>query len=222
MKLLVSLLLCFSLVSCTLAQRGIKGSGNIITENRTVSDFNKLELSGVFNVVITQGNENKVSVETDDNLQELVIIENNGSTLVAKNKRGSRFKKSTKMIVYITYKNLTDIKNSLVGNLSSSNLLAQPNFNYKSSAVGNADLKLEVNTLNIDISAVGNTRIEGKATNCDLNNSSVGNYMAGDLIVEDMTLHNTAVGNTTYHAKKVSKRTGSPVGKSTNKYTDAD
>jgi Putative auto-transporter adhesin, head GIN domain len=222
MKFLLNLLLCLSLVSCTLAQRGVKGSGTVTTENRPVSDFSKLELSGVFNVVIAQGSENKVSVETDDNLQELVTIENNGSTLIAKNKRGSRFRKSTKMNVYITYKNITDIKNTLVGNLSSSNLLAQSSFNYKSSAVGNTDLKLEVSTLNIDISTVGNTKIEGKATTCDLNNSSVGNYIAGNLIVEEMALHNSAVGNTTYHAKKVTKRTGSPVGKSTNKYTDAE
>jgi hypothetical protein len=221
MKIFLSFVLCLSLIGCTLAQRGVKGSGNITTENRTVSDFSQLELSGVFNVVIMQGTENKVSVETDDNLQELVIIENKGNSLIARNKKGSPFRKSTKMNVYITYKNITDIKNTLVGNLSSSNLLTQSNFTYKSSAVGNADLKLEVSSLTVDISTVGNTTIEGKATNCDLKNSSVGNLSAGKLFVEEMTLHNTAVGNTTYYAKKVVK-SGSPVGKSANKYTDTE
>lgn len=61
--------------------RLIKGSGNIIVEDRKVSGFDKILVTGVGKVIITQGDSESLSIETDDNLMEYIETKVNGNTL---------------------------------------------------------------------------------------------------------------------------------------------
>ena len=61
--------------------RLIKGSGNVIVEDRKVSGFDKILVSGAGKVIITQGDSESLSIETDDNLMEYIETKVNGNTL---------------------------------------------------------------------------------------------------------------------------------------------
>jgi len=50
----------------------IKGSGNLVTETRTIEPFSSLELSGSFDVYVIIGETQSVKVTFDDNLIEFV------------------------------------------------------------------------------------------------------------------------------------------------------
>ena len=53
----------------------IKGSGNLITETRQVSNFDSIDLSGSGEVIVTQGGSESLTIETDDNVMEHVKAE---------------------------------------------------------------------------------------------------------------------------------------------------
>jgi hypothetical protein len=55
--------------------KGVKGSGNMATENRSVSNFKGVDVSGVFQVEITAQKEFGVEVEADDNLLPYISTE---------------------------------------------------------------------------------------------------------------------------------------------------
>ena len=50
----------------------VKGSGKLITESREVREFDRIVLNGSGEVVITQGDEESLSVETDDNIMPYI------------------------------------------------------------------------------------------------------------------------------------------------------
>ncbi|MGH9949943.1 MAG: GIN domain-containing protein, partial [Pyrinomonadaceae bacterium] len=54
---------------------GVRGSGNIGTENRNISGFKGIDVSGVFQVEIVAQKDFGVQIETDDNLLEYVKTE---------------------------------------------------------------------------------------------------------------------------------------------------
>jgi hypothetical protein len=60
----------------------IEGSGNVITEDRDVSDFDRVTLAGFGKVTIEQGNEESLTVRTDDNIMPYIRTEVKGDTLV--------------------------------------------------------------------------------------------------------------------------------------------
>jgi hypothetical protein len=53
----------------------LKGSGKLITEARDVSHFDRLVLKGIGKVIITQGAEESLTVETDDNVMPYITAE---------------------------------------------------------------------------------------------------------------------------------------------------
>ena len=59
----------------------IEGSGNVITKDIAVKSFDELDASGIFNLQLSQGDKETVRIEADDNLMDLFIVENEGSTL---------------------------------------------------------------------------------------------------------------------------------------------
>ena len=69
--IIILTLMIFSLffqVSC----RFVEGSGNIITEERAVSGFNSISISGGINLVIEQTGNESLNIEADDNVIPLV------------------------------------------------------------------------------------------------------------------------------------------------------
>ncbi len=189
---------------------------NLVIREVTVSDFSAIDLSGAMNVYLSKGDKVAVRIEADKKVEDKIVVETTGNTLYVKTKKG-HINNVRKMNVYITYVTLSDINNKLVGNLKSKDLISQKELRYKSSAVGNTSLELDVENLQVDISAVGNTELTGKAVNCDLDNSSVGNVRAGSLLVDNMKLKTSAVGNLEYNAKNTISLKSSGVGKVTNR-----
>lgn len=60
---------------------GERGSGNLITEERQVDDFTRIENSGSADIFVTVGEKKKVEVRIDDNLVDYIITEVQKGTL---------------------------------------------------------------------------------------------------------------------------------------------
>lgn len=68
----------FSLFILTLALSAcgmVHGSGNVITETRSVGDFDKILLAGIGEVILTQGDEISLKIEAEDNLMRYLKAE---------------------------------------------------------------------------------------------------------------------------------------------------
>lgn len=57
------------------AQKNVKGSRNVTTEQTDINTFTSIELDGEFEVGLLKGSRSMVEVEADDNLHELIQIE---------------------------------------------------------------------------------------------------------------------------------------------------
>jgi len=72
-KILLTIILAATLTSCQFDfNPGVDGNGNVVTEERSVSSFEKVKGSAGIDVYLTEGNENKIVVEADENLLELI------------------------------------------------------------------------------------------------------------------------------------------------------
>jgi hypothetical protein len=198
------------------AQTDGSNKGNLVSREVNVGNFSAINLNGVMNVYLSKGDKVAVRVEADEKVQDKITVEVTGNTLSVKTKKGN-WSNVKKMNVYITFTSISELKNNLVGNLTGESIITEDKFFYKSGAVGNTHLQLDVKDLQLDIAAVGNSEISGKAINCELENSSVGNVRAGKLLVENMDLKSSAVGNLEYNAKNTITLKSNGVGKVINK-----
>jgi hypothetical protein len=195
----------------------IEGSGNVITKEISVKSFDELNASGVFNLLLSQGDKESLKIEADDNLMDLFIIENEGSTLKIKMKKNSNFNSKKQLKVYVTFKTLKSMDLGMVGGTSSDEKLKFTDLKLKNQSVGSVSLNMTLQTLNMENQSVGSVKLEGSAENAVVKNNSVGSINAGNFVVQKMDIENNGVGSATVNAEKELKYSDSFLGKVSNR-----
>src|SRR3989338_2876527 len=180
----------------------VKGSGNVVSETREIGPFSKLEISGIFDVYILQGDKESVRVEADDNLLEFIRTELSGDKLSLFSDCNVSIKKSTKMNVYVTVKDLKSINSHGIGDVKAQNALKGSDLSVENSAVGDLDLQLDYQSFDIHYTGVGDVRLTSKVDKVEIDCTGVGDIDAYELIAHSMELEHSGVGNTKVYANE--------------------
>ena len=96
----------------------VKGSGNVISEDRDISGFSKIYISGSGNLFIEQGSEESMTIEAEDNIIPLIITEVSGDTLTIRLKKGTNLSITKEINYYLSLKDLSAVSKSGSANIS--------------------------------------------------------------------------------------------------------
>ena len=149
--------------------RGVKGSGNVVTEQREVSDFTGIDVGGIFNVEATAGREYSVSVEADDNLLPLIKTEVRRGVLEISTE--GRIKSSSKITVRVTAPNIESVEASGVARVDL-NGVSNGAIKLKSSGASKVIAAGDANELNVKSSGASKVDAESlRATDATVKTS---------------------------------------------------
>lgn len=223
-KIVLAMLTITALVVSATAQKNdwdkkerIEGSGNTITKDMPVRSFDHLTAHGVFHLYLSQGDKESVKIEADDNLVDLFIVKNEGTSLEISMKKDVNINSKKKMSVYVTFKSLKSMHLSMVGGTSSNEQLKFSDLKLTNQSVGSVDLNMTMQNLNLENGSVGTLKLKGSADNAVIKSNSVGSIQAADFVVQKMDIDNSGVGSATVNAEKELKMTDSFLGKVNNK-----
>jgi len=96
----------------------VHGSGNIITEERPVSNFAEVVVANPGNLTIEQNGTESLTIEGDDNILPLIVTEVKGNRLTIRTKTGSSYLASTTLNYRLSVKSLTYIATTSTGNVA--------------------------------------------------------------------------------------------------------
>lgn len=152
-------------------------AGNMIKEEFVLADFDKIIVYNGIEIYIKESNEQKIIVETGENLMPDIIltVKNNQLEIIDNNKCNLvRDYNITK--VYLYKKNITQIRNSSTSAVHSIGVLNYPNLdliseNHQSGYLNSGDFNLNINTNNLSLIANGasNHTISGTTNNLRIN-----------------------------------------------------
>ena len=146
------------LASCIFPINGIKGDGNVVSQERTASGFYDISIDGAANVNVQHGEDYKVVVTTDNNLQEFVLVEVKNDVVHINTEPHTNLK-PTKLIVDVHLPELQSISLKGVGNVKLFDGNAS-DLKISLSGVGNVDAQnYQVENVVITQSGVGNSKI---------------------------------------------------------------
>lgn len=186
MKSIKTLLLLVLVATITSCQFDVNlghenGNGNVITEERSVEqDFEKVRGSSGIDVYLTEGSENKIVVEADENLLEFIETNiSNGKLTIRSSKNIGRSKAKK---VHVTYTKLSSVEASSGADVIGKSVIKSETLNLDSSS--GADLEVEVfaKELYAETSSGADIQVSGKASNIYANASSGSELNAKDLI----------------------------------------
>jgi hypothetical protein len=161
--------------------RCVRGSGNVKTESRKVSDFTKIDVSGGFKVTLKQDSSLAVGISADDNLLKYIQTSVSGGKLRIKTKRN--ICGSGEITITIGMRNLEEIDASGAVEVRSDGLVNTSDLNIDLS--GSTKVNLNLNARNVHTGGSGSTEIflKGQAASHNIDLSGSGKVEALDFIV---------------------------------------
>jgi hypothetical protein len=186
-----SLLLIIAFLGCgTLAFSGpakrIKGSGNVIKETRHLDTFHAIDVGGAFEVELIKSNEEKIIIETDDNIMPYIKTRVSGGELDIDNTEDINNPTELKLTIY--YKSIDEIDISGAASLYSADILEASNFEMDCSGASEITLKLDVGSFDADFSGASKMEFEGKVKSAEFDLSGASVLRAYGLEINDLEL----------------------------------
>ena len=179
----------------------VSGNGSIKSDERTVSGFKTVKVSGGMDVYLSQGEVKPVKIESDENLLQYVEVIQQGDELVIREKQGFNLDPSNKIKIFVTAPVYDRIELSGAGNIYSEAKITNPD-DIRIGVSGAGDIKMELKapSVKMDLSGAGSISLKGDTKELDLNLSGAGNAHCFDMLAEDTKVHVSGVGNAEVYA----------------------
>ncbi|MCL2063136.1 MAG: DUF2807 domain-containing protein [Candidatus Cloacimonetes bacterium] len=195
-KILILLFLVFMIImvlSCD--PETIKGNGNIVESDVTISPFETINCDGSAEVRFHKSEEYGVLFSIDSNLEEYVeIFTNNNKALVIRMKRSNSYQ-YTNFVVNVYAPTLNGISLSGSCSFNTNETIETENFEIAVTGSGNITGKLESNRLTTVITGSGRINLEGKSEDTAIRISGSGNFNGESFVVNNANINISGSGN---------------------------
>lgn len=184
---------------CTYAFHGIKGNGNVVKQERQISDFRGLEVGGAFRVYLSQGDKVALTVEADENLLEVIKTTVVGNTL--KISTTEDINQSEALNIYLTVTKLEEMDISGACKLTCETKLMLDDLELECSGASDVELKLAAGKLDLDFSGASNVDMFGTASEVDLDLSGASDLDALELETDILDADISGASNAKVYVK---------------------
>ena len=184
MKRVIALVfLALLMINCSKNQV-VVGSNNIITQEKQLSAYDRIEVLGSYDVIFTDGEVGKIKIKAPDNILPLIQTEvSDGLLKIGAEK--SRNKVKEPIIIYVPVDSRlkqVDIKGS--ADISTEKNLETKTLNVGIYGSGDARLAVDVSSLALEVVGSGDIRVSGRAKNLSIDISGSGDVEVPKLKAE--------------------------------------
>lgn len=202
MRILTSILALFICVSINAQwNKKIKGNGEIKTEKRSVSDFDKISIAGNFEVELVKGNEGEITITSDENIIEYIKteVENGKLKIAPKDRYNLRPTSGIKMIV--TFEDFEKIALAGSGSVVSDNTIKGSELKLSLAGSGTIDLKIDNTNTNTSVAGSGKLKLAGNTSNLKVSVAGSGDLKALELKASIVKVSIAGSGDVKVHAE---------------------
>ncbi len=150
-----------------------ESTGKIVQQEVVLEVFTKILVSNEISLILKQGEEQNVIIETGENLLNEISASVIGDQLIVEDNNGCNFSREYALTrIIVTSPNITEIRANTSRSIKSDGILEYPNLlllseNFNSDFLSIADFDLTINNQSLRVSANGNSvfKINGVTEN---------------------------------------------------------
>lgn len=186
-------------IGCTEGGPAVHGSGNVVTNDRTVSGFHGVEVRNQGNLEIAFGEKESLVIEAEDNLQEHLSAEvRNGILYFETVPAGTNIRTRRPIVYRLTATALDSLSTSSAGSIAAP-AMEVDSLMVEISSAGSVEIdSLIAHAVRANLSSAGNLKIgAGAVIDQIVSVSSAGKYDAAAMSSERATLNLSSAGKAT-------------------------
>ena len=175
----------------------VRGNGNLITQERSVSGFEGVESYGSFDVTLIPSDATSVKIEADDNLQQYIETYVNHNKLQIRTRDGYNLRPRNDIKITVSGPVFSTIATHGSGSITGRGLLNTNNDDVALRVAGSGNIEVELNASKVDSEIAGSGNISVKGTSKEFEGGiyGSGNIRAGNLRTEDSKVEIAGSGN---------------------------
>ncbi len=144
----------------------IKGNGNMVTETREVGDYDKVALSGWFDLELVSGSEGTITLNGEENLLEYIVTEVKNGKLTVRTEKGKNLQPSSwksGITITVPVEEISEVSLSGSGDVVGKTVLKGSSFRSSVSGSGDVVLEVEADDVEASLSGSGDMTLSGSA-----------------------------------------------------------
>ncbi|MEO8515711.1 MAG: DUF2807 domain-containing protein, partial [Flavobacterium sp.] len=154
--------LLFSSCKGDIAFKSITGSGKVVTEERNVGTFTKIEVANGLECEVIQSEKITVAVEADDNLQKGIITKVENGTLKIHSIYNNYTNVSSKKIK-VQMPTIASLETTSGSTLTTRNIIKGNDISLKSSSGSDLEANIESDKITLESTSGSTMTVSGKA-----------------------------------------------------------
>jgi hypothetical protein len=197
--MLFGLLMAVLLTGCV--PTTLTGSGNVVTQEEPITDFDKVDISHSFDVYISQGESFSVVIRVDDNLVEHLQVVKQGSTLKIglKPNRNYTIRNAT-MEAEVTMPELTGLDLSGASHANITGFKSTKDLTVDLSSASSLHGDIEAGDISIDLSSRSEMTLTGSGGDATIDISSGSNLDLSEFAVTNARVEASSASTATVNA----------------------
>ena len=212
---LILLVLCIPFFSCNSgnAPDCFQNAGDLKRVVVEVPDFSKVTVFELLNVVLIQGDEQRVEIESGEFLLDEISAAVEGDRLILKNENNCNlFRDYGLSTVYVTAPNISEIRSSTGLTISNEGILTYPNLNLVSESFnvpeaettsGTFDLRVDNESLGIVVNGISYFKLSGVSQNLSVTVAAGDSRVeAEDLLAQEVTINHRGTNDILVHPQE--------------------
>jgi hypothetical protein len=192
----IAILIAGGLLLSACALNVVRGSGRLVTESRQIQGVERISFTSSGTLILTQGDRESLTVETDENVMRYVKTEVQGGTLTLGTKSGA-IVSPTRLTFTLTVKDLDGITATGSGDVGAERFDADRLAIETTGSGGVRIDDLTARDLSVRITGSGDVDLAGQAREQEVTLTGSGTYRAADLRSERATVKTTGSGGAT-------------------------
>ncbi len=188
--------------SCGLIDHNtVQGSGNRITDVRTVGSFDEIDVSGGIEVRLKVNGTHSVQVEGDDNLVGLIEVSVNNNELKIKQQDNTSISSKERLIVYVTAPSIKKFDLSGATKIiGEGQFVATNQMDIDLSGASQIEVSVKAPVVNVQASGASTATVAGETRNLNVDGDGASKIKAYELLAENTTVDLSGASHAEVHA----------------------
>ncbi|WKK64831.1 head GIN domain-containing protein [Lutimonas zeaxanthinifaciens] len=180
----------------------VKGNGKLIEKTRNVGNFDGVGVSGSFDVFLVKGQEGKIEINVEENLEPYLITEVKDGSLKIKWKKGVNIRTTKNTVLTVHFNDISGLALAGSGDIIGKDKIVTENLGLAIAGSGDIRISAEAQKIGAAISGSGDMELSGTSSNFDAKVAGSGDIDASDLKTEKADLKISGSGSIKAHIEK--------------------
>lgn len=204
-----SLVIALIIFGCgdIMAQWGKKvvGNGNVTIRTVNTGNYDAIRGLGSMDIHLQKGSEGTITVKTDENLQEYVIVEVVNGALKIRTKKNTYLKTKKGIHVYVPFDDISEVSLTGSGDIDTEDTINSDDLEIKITGSGDVNLDVSANTVEATVTGSGDIEVSGNTTNLEVRVTGSGDFDGDELRSENTEASVSGSGDVSVYASKYLK-----------------